>query len=83
MLSGLGALGPTPIDTTDIVAKELSILGGFASRAAMSTGLAAIAAGHVRTDDLVTAIQPWADAESAMRDVLVDQDTCKILFSHQ
>jgi 2-desacetyl-2-hydroxyethyl bacteriochlorophyllide A dehydrogenase len=82
VLSGLGSGGPTPIDTTDIVAKELSILGGFASCDAMSTGLDAIAAGHVKTDDLVTAIYPWAEAEQAMQDMLVDPHTCKILFSH-
>jgi 2-desacetyl-2-hydroxyethyl bacteriochlorophyllide A dehydrogenase len=82
VLSGLGSGGPTPIDTTDIVAKELSVLGGFASREAMPIGLAAIAAGHVRTDVLVTAVYPWAEAERAMRDVLVDTNTCKILFSH-
>lgn len=82
VLSGLGSVGATPIDTTDIVAKELSVLGGFASRNAMRIGLDAIAAGHVNTDDLVTAIHPWADAEKAMQDMLVDPDTCKILFSH-
>lgn len=82
VLSGLGAEGTTPIDTTGIVTKELSVLGGFASRRAMHTGLQAIAAGYVDTDHLVTSIRPWADAESAMRDALVDPATCKILFSH-
>lgn len=82
VLSGLGSAGPTPMDATAIVAKELSVLGGFASRDAMQLGLDAVAAGHVATDQLVTAVRPWSEAEAAMRDMLIDPRTCKILFSH-
>lgn len=82
VLSGLGSTGPASIDTSDIVVKELSVVGGFASNGAMSTGLQAIADGHVRTDDFVTTIQPWATADKAMHAMSADIDTCKILFSH-
>ena len=82
VLSGLGAAGTTPLDVNAVVTKELTVLGGFASRWAMKTGLSAIAAGHVKTDQLVTSIRNWSDAELAMQDMLTDPDTCKILFQH-
>ncbi|QBJ96607.1 hypothetical protein ERC79_11990 [Rhodococcus sp. ABRD24] len=82
VLSGLGSGGTTALDTNSIVTKELTVMGGFASRWAMSTGLAAIAAGHVRTDDLVTSVRPWSHAEQAMHDMVADPTTCKILFDH-
>lgn len=82
VLSGISAAGSASLDTNSIVTKELTVLGGFASRWAMRTGLAAIAAGHVRTDDLVTSVRTWSHAEHAMADMLADPLTCKILFDH-
>ncbi|MBU8826603.1 zinc-dependent alcohol dehydrogenase [Mycolicibacterium goodii] len=82
VLSGLGSAGFAQIDPNEIVVKELSVLGGFASSAAMQTGLKAIADGHVKTDDFVSAIRPWSEAEAAMNDMLAEPTTCKILFSH-
>lgn len=82
VLSGLGGIGPTPIDTSAIVTKELTILGGFASRWAMQAGLSAIAAGRISTDHLVTSVRDWSNAEQAMQDMLSDPMTCKILFRH-
>ncbi|OBC17118.1 hypothetical protein A5784_25010 [Mycobacterium sp. 852013-50091_SCH5140682] len=81
VMSGLGG-GLTPVDSDALVSKELTILGGFASRNAMQAGLDAIAAGYICTADFVTATYPWADAEHAMHKVLADPETCKILFTH-
>jgi 2-desacetyl-2-hydroxyethyl bacteriochlorophyllide A dehydrogenase len=82
VLAGFGAAGSAPIDPNDIVMKELTVRGAFASSGAMSTGLQAIANGHVRTDGFVTSVRPWADADGAMHDMVADPGTCKILFSH-
>lgn len=81
VLAGLGGSSNVGVDTNAIVTKELEIRGGFASRWAMNTGLSAIAAGHIRTEKLISSIRSWAEAESAMEDMLSDPTTCKILFN--
>lgn len=81
VLAGLGGGRRVPIDTNALAIKQLDVRGGFASRWAMSRGLAMLASGSLSIDSLVTSERSWADAETAMDDMLHDPDTCKIVLT--
>lgn len=81
VLAGLGNAGFAQVDANTIVTKELQVRGGFASRRAMGTALSVLQSGAVRTDLLITSIQPWTEAKKVMDGGESNPKSCKNLFS--
>jgi threonine dehydrogenase-like Zn-dependent dehydrogenase len=82
VLAGICAGSSTPVDTNSIVAKELTVRGGLASRWHFGRALRLAAAHRALLTAMISEERPWLEAGAALQVAHTDPTVCKILLRH-